>query len=139
LKGGFGGTTRNQTIQIWKLILVNARTVMAMAATKMVSLSRNQVAAAYGAGGYMTNILAEATAPFKAWLLHIAATGNRYLTDNEYPPISGAPTMGDIRRLVLLGDTKSVPPFGEMPCRHEWYQGRCVHCERTPSDARGNP
>jgi hypothetical protein len=44
--------------------------------------------------------LVAALEPFTAWFAHIAATGSRRLDDNEHPPISGAPTMGDLRRAM---------------------------------------
>jgi len=31
---------------------------------------------------------------------------------------------------------RAVVDIGEHPCRHEWYQGQCVHCERPASAYR---
>jgi hypothetical protein len=36
-------------------------------------------------------------------------------------------------------DIVPVMGAGELPCQHEWYQGKCVHCERTPADVRTPP
>ena len=38
--------------------------------------------------------LREAAKPFIDWLHHIGATGSRRLADEEYPCVSGWPTMG---------------------------------------------
>lgn len=44
-----------------------------------------------------TQGLRAALAPFVSWLDHVSATSSRRLEDREYPPVSGMPTMGELR------------------------------------------
>ena len=41
--------------------------------------------------------------------------------------------------LAEMRTAPEIPPGAERPCSHEWYQGRCVHCERTPEMVRRKP
>lgn len=38
-----------------------------------------------------------------------------------------------------IDEARPAEPAGEKPCRHEWYQGACVHCEITVNDFRARP
>jgi hypothetical protein len=37
------------------------------------------------------------------------------------------------------GPTVSASSATEVPCRHEWFEGRCVHCLRPASTVTGAP
>lgn len=41
----------------------------------------------------------------------------------------------------MTDDTPPASPAAtdEAPCRHEWYLGKCAHCERTVSEVRASP
>ena len=43
--------------------------------------------------------LLEVLRPFVQWLDHIEATGSRRLGDHETPPLSGVPSMGQLRKV----------------------------------------
>lgn len=54
---------------------------------------------------------------------------------------AAACTCGDCGGLVCCQNCGTPPrpapdAVAEAPCRHEWYQGRCIHCEIAVSDYR---